>query len=153
MGGCKLRKTVIIVIVIMILIITGCSNKKVVNHNYTYKGENEFWIAEYRVNGTGTFTEENGMTIYKSNCDKILTINYKKNLSDLSSVKHLEISCESSAGNKKLIDNFDNNHPIKKTYTLKSSGSGIAIENKKEIIKVNIDLGEKTETIELKNVQ
>lgn len=137
----------------MLLIITGCSNKKVVNHNYIYKGENEFWSAEYRVSGTGTFTEKNDMTIYKSNCDKILTITYKKNLSDLSSVKHLKISCKSSAGDKKLIDNFDSSNPIKRTYTLKSNGSGIAIENKDEIIKVNIDLDGKTQTIELQNAQ
>lgn len=149
-----MRKTTSILIVIILLIITGCSNKKVINHNYIYKGENEFWIAEYKVNGIGVFTEENGKTSYKSNSDSILTITYKKDLSDLSAVKHLEISYKSSAGGGNLTNNFDNNSPLnQRTYTLKSSGAGIAIENKDEIIEVNINLDGKIQTIELKNVQ
>lgn len=137
----------------MLLIITGCSNKKVINHNYIYRGENELWIAEYKVNGTGIFFEEDGKTNYKSNCDKILKVTYKKSLPDLSLVKHLEISYESSAGGGKLTDSFDNSHKIEKAYTFKSSGSGIAIENKDEIIKVNINLDGKIQTIELKSIQ
>ena len=55
---------------------------------------------------------------------------------------------------KGLTNNFDNNGPLnQKTYTLKSSGSGIEIENKDEIIEVNINLDGKTQKIELKNIQ
>lgn len=138
----------------MLLIITGCLNKEVIKHNYIYKGENEFWIAEYKVNGTGTFTEKNNKTEYEANSNEILTITYKKNLSDLSLVRHLEISYESSAGGGMLTEDFDNNHPLnKKTYTLKSSNIGGAIESKNEVIKVNTNLDGKIQAIELKNVQ
>lgn len=137
----------------MLLIITGCSNKQVINHNYIYRGENEFWTAEYRVDAVGIFKEDNGKTNYKSESNTTLTVTYKKNLSELLSVKHLEISYESSAGGGKLTNNFDSTHPIEKTYTLKSSGSGIAIEHKDETIKVNINIDGKIQTIELKNVQ
>lgn len=136
----------------MLLIITGCSNKQVVKHNYIYRGENEFWTAEYRVDAVGIFKEDNGNTNYKSESNTTLTVTYKKNLSELLSVKHLEISYESSAKGGKLTDNFDSTHPIEKTYTLKSSGSGVAIEHKDERIKVNINIDGKIQTIELKNV-
>jgi hypothetical protein len=145
-----LRKTVSILIIMLLLIITGCSKKQVVNHNYTYKGENEFWAAEYNVNGEGTFTEKDGKTEYESISDTVLTVTYKKDLSGLSSVKHLEISYESSAGGGSLTESYDSNNPLdKKTYTLKSGGTGTAIENKDEIIKVNINVDGETQTIEL----
>ncbi|MCM1991381.1 hypothetical protein KDK92_16730 [Oceanirhabdus seepicola] len=147
-----MRKTASILIVIILLIVTGCSNKEVIKHNYTYKGENELWTVEYKVNGTVTFTEKNGKTECESNSNKILTVNYKKDLSELSSVKHLEISYESSAGGGKSNLDFNDNPPNEKTYTLKSGGTG-AIENKDEIIKVNITIDGKAQTIELKNVQ
>jgi hypothetical protein len=114
----------------------------------------ELWIAEYKVNGTSTFTEKNNKTEYEANSNNILTITYKKNLSDLSSVKHLEISYESSAGGGKLTEDFDSNHLLnQKTYTLKSSNIGGAIESKNEVINVNINLDGKIQKIELKNVQ
>jgi hypothetical protein len=138
----------------MLLIVTGCSNKEVIKHNYTYKGENELWTAEYKVNGIGKFTKKDGITDYKSNSDEVLTITYKKELSEIASVKHLEISYESSAGGGTLTNNYDKNNPLsQKTYTLKSSCVGGAIETKDEIIKVNINLDGKTQTIELKNVK
>lgn len=148
-----MRKITSILIVIIILIITGCSNKKVINHNYTYKGENELWTVEYKVNGKSTVTERDGKTDYESNAEKILTVSFKKNLSELSSVKHLAISFKSSAGSGSLNEDFDGNFPIKKTYTLKSSSNGGAIEVKDETIKVNINLDGRAQTIELKNVQ
>lgn len=138
----------------MFLIVTGCSNKEVIKHNYTYKGENELWIAEYKVNGRGTFTEKDGKSHYESDSVKKLTITYKKDLSELSSVKHLEISYDSSAGGGKLTSDFDNNNPLnKKTYIFKGGGKGTAIESKGETIKVYIDLDGKKKTIELKTVQ
>lgn len=148
-----MRKTSIILIIIVLCIVAGCSNKEVIKHNYTYKGENELWTAEYKVNSTGTFTEKDSNTDYESNSNITLTITYKKDLSQLSSVKHLEISYESSAGGGNLNLNFDDNPPNEKTYTLKSSSTGGAIENKDEIVKVNINLDGKTQVIELKNVQ
>jgi hypothetical protein len=152
-GGVKLRKTASILIVIILLSIAGCSNKEVTKHNYIYKGENELWTAEYRVDGTNTFSEKNGKTEYKSNSNNTLTVIYKKDLSELSSVKHLAISYESIAGGGESNLDFNDNPPNKKTYTLKSNSTGGAIENKDEIIKVNISIDGKAQTIELKNIQ
>lgn len=147
-----MRKTVSILIVIVLLILTGCSNRKVINYNYTYKGENEFWTAEYKVTGTGIFTEQSSKTEYESNSNQTLTVNYRKNLSDLSSVKYLEISYKSDSGGGKLTEYFDENQPLnQKTFTFKTFTGGGAIEKKNEIIKVNINLDGNVQTIELKN--
>lgn len=135
----------------MLLTITGCSSKEVIKHNYTYKGENELWTAEYVMNGTGTFTKKDGTLHYESNSNKILTVTYKKDISQLSSVKHLEISYESSVGGGKKAEDYNDGPPKEKTYTIKSGGTG-AIENKDEVIKVNINIDGKIQTIELKNV-
>ena len=138
----------------MLLIITACSNKEVIKHNYIYKGENELWTAEYKMNGTGTFTEKSDKTAYESESNTTFTITYKNNISELSSVKHLEISYESTAGGGNLTSNFDNNNPLnQKTYILKGGGRGTSIERKDETIKVNITLDGKIQTIELKNIQ
>lgn len=148
-----MKKVIIAVTAIVLLMLTGCANRQVVNHNYIYKGENECWIAEYKVNGTGIFTEKNHKTEYESNKNDILTVTYKKDLKELSSVKNLEISYESSAGGGRLNLSFDDKSPYEKTYTLKSGGRGGAIEHKDETIKVSISLDGKTEIIELKDLQ
>lgn len=143
-----MRKIAIILITIMLFMVAGCSNKNVIKHNYTYKGENEFWTAQYKVNSTDTFTKKDDKLHYEGNSNDILTVTYKKNISDLSSVKHLEISYKSSAG----YGSIGQNSPRKKTYTMTSSSTtGGATENKDEIIKVTINLDGKIQTIELKN--
>lgn len=73
-----MRKISIILIGILLCVFTGCSNKEVNRHNYIYKGENEFWSAEYKVNGTEKFTEKDGKRYYESSCSTILTVTYKK---------------------------------------------------------------------------
>ena len=137
----------------MLLIVVGCSNKEVIKHNYTYKGENELWTAEYKVNGTGTFTKKDDKTYYQSNSSSTLTVSYKKvDLSALSQFKKMEISYESSVRGSKLNLNFDDNPPNEK-YILDSSSVGGAIESKDEIIYVKISVDGNTQAIELKSVK
>ena len=97
------RPELAILIIMLLLIITGCSKKEVIRRNYNYKGDNEFWAAEYKVKGTGTFTEKNSKTEYESNSYKVFTVIYKKDISQLYSVKHLEISYKSNAAGGKII--------------------------------------------------
>ena len=137
----------------MLFIIVGCSNKEVIKHNYTYKGENEFWTAEYKVNGTGAFTEKDNKTSYESKCSDVFTVTYKKDLSELSSVKNLEISYESSAGGGEITKDYDDGSSPQETYTMNSGSTNGAIENKDEVIKVIINLDGKIQTIDLKNEQ
>lgn len=148
-----MKKISCIVIALLILIISGCTNKEIIRHDYVYKGENESWSAELKVNGTGVFTEKDGRTKYDSSDERVFTVTYKKDLSHLSSVKHLEISYGSSAGAGKLGEDFKDGPPNEKTYVLKSGSKGGAIENKDEVIKVTVNLDGKIEKIELRNVE
>lgn len=144
-----MRKIVVILVTIMLFTIVGCSNRKIIRYDYTYRGENEFWSAEYKINGTSTFTEKDNKTSYEENGSRILTVTYKGDISELSSVKHLEISYK----NRRLGYDFDDNESLnQKTFTLKSNYLG-TVEGKDEILKVYINLDGKTQTIELKNEQ
>ncbi|OBR95494.1 hypothetical protein CLRAG_08860 [Clostridium ragsdalei P11] len=142
-----MRKIAIILITIMLFMVAGCSNKDVIKHNYTYKGENEFWTVQYKVNSIDTFTKKDDKLHYEGNSNDTFTVTYKKNISDLSSVKHLQISYKSSAGGGSI----GQNSPRKRTYTMTSSSTGGATEDKDEVIKVTINLDGKIQTIELKN--
>lgn len=145
-----MRKMVVILSTAMLLfIIIGCSNKKVIKYDYIYRGENEFWTAEYKINGTATFTEKDNKTSYEDDGGKVLTVTYKGDISELSSVKHFEISYK---GRKQIYDLDSDEIFDEKTFTLKSNGLG-AVEDKDEIIKVNINMDGQTQTIELKNEQ
>jgi hypothetical protein len=135
----------------MLLIGVGCSKKDVVKHNYKYTGENELWSAEYKVNSTGIFTEKHRKVDYESNSDTTLTVTYKKDLSELSSVKGIEISYKSSVKGGEITKEFSDAPPDEKSYTIKSSSKGAAIERKDEVIKVDINIDGNIQTIELKN--
>lgn len=148
-----LKKIIIILIALILFLFAGCSNKEVFKYDYTYFGENEFWSAEYKVADTGISAQEADKTSDKSASNTILTVTYKKNLSDLAAVKQLEISYVSGDMIVKSNNYFTDNPPSEKTYTLKSSDVGAGIKNKDEIIKVKITLDGKTQIIELKNVQ
>jgi len=145
-----MRKMVVILSTAMLLlIIIGCSNKKVIKYDYIYRGENESWTAEYKINGTATFTEKDNKTSYEDDGGKVLTVTYKGDISELSSVKHFEISYK---GEGLVYDIGDDDSLNQKTFTLESEGLG-AVEDKDEIIKVNINMDGQTQTIELKNEQ
>jgi hypothetical protein len=152
-GGCKLRKATVILIAIMLFIIVGCSNQKVTKHNYTYEGENEFWTAEYKVTGTETVTEKDNKISCESKSNNLFIVTYKKDVSELSSVKHLEISYKSSVGGGKSTADFDDDSPKRKTYTMSSGSTNGSIENKDEVIEVTIDIDGELQTFELKNEQ
>jgi hypothetical protein len=136
----------------MLLIISGCSKREEVNYNYIFKGENEKWSADYRIDGIGVFTERNGRTEYENNVTKLFTITYKKDLSELASVKHMEISYKGIGEKGSMKTDFNDGSPTEKTYRMKSGGWGVAINlNKDQVIEVTVNLDGKIETIELKN--
>ena len=154
MGGSALRKITSFCIIIILLLAIGCSNNDGIKHNYTYKGENNFWTAEYKVNGTDAFTKKGSKNSSESRSNATFTITYRKNLAELSSIKHMEISYESSVHRQKITNNYNKNNRLnKKTYILKSDSKGSAIEGKDEIIKASINLDGKIQTIDLKSIQ
>ncbi len=162
-----MKKYFIFILLTVIIIVTGCSGKgkvtkdgeennkdsvteDVEENNYVFKGENEFWAGELEVNATRIFKEKEGNLEYESKADKTLTVTYKNELADLSSIKNLVISYESSVGKGEIKEDFTDSPPTDKIYTLSSSTSGGAIESEDEVIKLSIVVDGKEQTIELK---
>lgn len=146
-----MRKAIVILLAVMMLNTSGCY-KDVIEHNYTFKGENECWDVKYTVDATEIFTKKKNILGYDCNSDKLFTIAYKKELSDLSSIKNLKVSYKSHAESGSISEEYNDGPPTEKTYTIKTGGKGRAIEGKDEVIKVTIDIDGNIQTINLKNV-
>lgn len=143
---------VFLITVAMMMTIGGCSSsdKKVIKHDYLFKGENENWQAEYHLDATEVFYREDGILKYDNEAEKKLTISYKKDIAELASVKEVEISYKTRTGGGYLSEEYSGDDFLEKgTFVLKSGGKGGALENKEDIIKVEINLDGKVETIEL----
>ncbi|MDQ0878927.1 hypothetical protein QFZ77_007586 [Paenibacillus sp. V4I3] len=141
--------SIVFICLISTLFFNGCSNKKVVNHNYIYVGESKNWSAEYQVTGKGVFTEDtNHKTSYENQSQSKFTLTYKGSLAELASIKHFEYGFQSSSrGTKQSQDS----PPKEKVLILKNAPGNGAIEIKDEIIKATVVVDDITETIELKS--
>ncbi len=146
-----MKKIYIIMIVLLILTAAGCTKKDVTKYNYTYKGENDSWSAVYQTAGTVTFTEKKGKLDKERESNEELLLTYKGELTDLSSVRHMEILYETSTGKEKRVTDYETGESIQsKTFSLKSSGKGSAIPIENDIIKVTITLDDDVQSFELK---
>ena len=149
-----MKKIVSILIFIALCVLTSCSQKEVVEQNYIYKGENDSWSAEYKVDSRYEIIDNKRKNSYEGKSDNMLKVTYKKDLSNLSLVKEFEITYETSRGGGTHKEEFSEANPIKqKTFIHQSSSSGVKVEGKNEIIKVIIKTDEKTEEINLKSVK
>lgn len=147
-----LKKLCLILGCTILLIFVSCSKTDVTNYKYTYTGENELWNAEYKVKETVTFTNKDNTLHAETEAKNVLVITYKGNLTDLSSVKHTEISYDcSTEGGKRSEDYSDGESISSKTFTLISGGKNGALHNADEIITVTIKIDGDTQTLELKN--
>lgn len=143
-----MKKISYILIALLILVASGCSKKEVTKNSYTYKGENEFWTAEYTTHGTATFEQEDGKLDVETESTYRLTVTYKKDLSDLSSVKKMEISYETAHSGGSLSTEYSDDERITtKTFTLLGGGSSMPTLN--DTIKVNINMDGNVQSLEL----
>lgn len=132
----------VITILIMLLMLGGCSTRI----NYRYKGESELWSAEYTLTGTSTSTHESDYTT-------ILSITYKRDLSELAKIKTIKIeyNCGSNSGSS--YENYNTINPLnQKTIILKSRCGGTSAPQEDEIVTVKVTLDDKEQTMELKSV-
>lgn len=135
------------------ILLSGCKTKDndETKINYTFKRENEFWDAKYTINGFEKFERKNGVFSYNNSFSNLLTVEYKGDLSDLNSVKEMEISYKTSKNSGKLVDTYDTNQPItSKEFKLKSSGENTALPDENEIVIVEIKVDGVSQTLELK---
>lgn len=154
-----MKKLFFVNIMLIVFMFTSCSNKEtietkqdVINHNYTFKAENDMWIAEYKVVGTETFTKNNGVLNVETESNNELSITYKGKLTDLSSIRHMELSYESRINSGKMVNDYEKDESItSKTFTIKSGGKNCAIPDENDIIKVIINTDGIEHTLELTN--
>ncbi|MGL5694009.1 MAG: hypothetical protein ACRCXA_08020 [Peptostreptococcaceae bacterium] len=144
-----MKKLVNILIIFILLMTTGCLNKDVVRHEYTFKGESESWRAEFKLSAKEIFKDNNKVK-YTSTCDKLLTVTYKNDLSELDQVKRIEISYETGTSGGSTKEDYDNEVRPHKVYYHSSSSTNGSIEKKDEIIKVTINVDGNIETMEIK---
>ena len=136
----------------LVLISISCSKKDIAYYKYTYTGENEQWNATYTVNESVEFTNTDKGLDVETDAKNKLVITYKGELTDLSSVKHMEITYESGVeGGKRTEDYNDGASISSKTFTLTSGGKNSAIHNGDEIVTVTITIDGNMQTLELKN--
>lgn len=141
----------VIIIFILLFVLTGCSQEEAtVIYDDIYIGENENWTAEFKVKGKGIFEKEEGILTYENEMNTFLTVEYKKDLSELASIKNLAITYESSYGEGEFIQEFTE-APTQKTYIMTSKTSG-AVRNKDTKIKLTIIIDGKRETMQLENI-
>ena len=77
------------VALLTVLFLTACSNKEVIDYEYSFTGESENWVAEYYVQGTEVWGKENDTVTYSNDDNDTFTLKYKGTLEELSSVKTL----------------------------------------------------------------
>ena len=138
--------------ILFVLMAIGCSKKEITNYKYTYAGENEQWDAKYHVNESVEFTNtDNGLDV-ETEAKNELVITYKGELTDLSSVKHMEISYDSGIEGGKRVENYNDGVSItSKIFTLSSGGKNGALHTGDEIITVTITIDGDIQTFELNN--
>lgn len=144
----------LIVVLILTILLWGCSKTKdplnIIRYDYLYRGENENWVAEFKLTGEGIFEEIDGTITYDNEVNKILNVTYKKDLAKLKPIKKIKITYESNHGKGTITQNFIN-PPKEKTFVLASKSYG-AVGNEEIKVKVTITVDGKTETINLENV-
>lgn len=146
-----MKKVLSALIIIVSLVFIGCSKEELVKHDYTFKGENEHWTAEYKVKGESGFIKKGERQIYTAEEKSILTVTYKKDLSDLSTVRNLKISYKNSFRDVTDSHGYDEDNQIKKkVFTMADSSKNSAVVSKNEKATVTIELDGKKETINLK---
>lgn len=148
-----MKKLIGILIITILFILVGCSKDEITKHDYTYKGENDLWTAEYNVKGQSGFIKKGDRQIHTSDSNSKLTVTYKKDLADLPLVKNFNISYKSSVHDMTNTTKFDKNTALdKKTFIIEDTSKDSPIEKKDETIKVTIDIDGNTQTLDLKSV-
>ncbi|WP_180968093.1 hypothetical protein [Cytobacillus massiliigabonensis] len=140
----------ILTVLFAMIILNACSNEEIIHYEYRYIGEGEYWEAEYVFKGTELWGEENGRGTYSNENNDELVLKYKGSLKDLSSVKKLEYSYETSAGSGSNTREFDH-PPNGKTFKSAGSSKNGAKVNENEMIQVHVKWDDYEESFKLYN--
>lgn len=107
-------------------------------YTYIYTGEKERWNAEFKVIETPKFTKtKSGMDV-EIEAKKVLVITYKGELTDLSSLNHIEITYRCNNENYNGVSYIGGNISSK-TFTLNSVVTNGTLYDEDDIITVIIE--------------
>lgn len=140
----------ILTVIFAMVVLTACSGEE--NHyDYTFNGEGEYWKAEYTFRGTENWRDKDGRTIYSNENNDEFILTYKGALKELSSMKSIEYSYETSAGSGSSTREFDE-PPTEVTFKSMGSMENGAKVREDEIIQVKVKWIDYEESFELLNV-
>lgn len=133
----------------VVLFLTACSDKEVLDYEYSFTGESEHWIGEFYVQGTEVREKKNKSVTYTNDASDIFTLKYKGSVEDLSSVKTLEYVYETntSSGSKNMAFNES---PTEVVFTSRGRSIGAKVAED-EIIQVHVKWDDAVEIFELQN--
>ncbi len=151
-----MKKIFILIVFVLVMVLSSCSHHKddsldtnTEKNKLIFEGENDNWEANFKIDVSEEILKKKGELKYNSYHKKTLTVKYKGDINDLSSIKNMVIQYKSSVGKGTLDEDFIDNPINEKVFTITSKGNG-AVESKDEIIEVYIILDGNKQTIKLK---
>ena len=139
----------ILTLLFTLIFLTACSGEEK-HYDYIFKGEGEYWKAEYSFSGTEIWGEKDGRTTYVNENNNEFVLTYKESLKELSSMKSLEYSYETSVGAGSGTREFDE-PPTEVTFKdMGSTGNGAKV-SEDEAIQVKVKWNDHEESFELYN--
>ncbi|MCA1035836.1 hypothetical protein LCL90_14450 [Bacillus infantis] len=137
----------ILLLFFSLMFLAACS-KEVNTYDYRFGGESDHWEAEYVFKGTEEWGEKNGRRTYSNENSDEFFLEYKGHLEELSSLKNLEYTYETSAGSGGGTREFDA-PPTEKVFKSGVSSENTGTVNEDDIIKVYVKWDDAEETFEL----
>lgn len=147
-GGVILR--IILSVLFTLVLLTACTNHtETTNNNYKFRGETDHWEAEYAYSGTEVREIVDGRTTYSNEDNYTFELTYKGSIHELSTVKNLEYSFNSSGGSGWHTIEFTE-PPSTLTFTSKGGSKGGAKTNLDDTVQVKVTWDDSEESFELR---
>ncbi len=149
-----MKKRMAGLIAILVFLIVGCSNNDFKVHRTIFRGQSPNFTGEFLADSTERFFRIDGTLHYQNKESTLLTITYKGELSDLASVKQVQIVCDRGTGISSLQQCIEEGDPplFEKTFRIAGGGGNCALVMQDAVVRVTIDLDGKTETLDLKAI-
>ncbi len=144
--GLKFKGLLPILVICILTFETSCSNNNIVKQDFNLIGENNNWIVEYKGHSEGEFYKVMGKLNYREKSDGNLTLTYKGELSDLTSVR--EIRYEFANGGGTITSDHA---PDRKIFRFNQGLSAVTDVNTTKTVDIIID--GKKETADLKSIE
>lgn len=130
---------------------TACTNHNEKFNDFSLKGESTNWTGEMKVHTEERYDKKDKKSYYESSSKHTFVLEYKGDLEDLKSLRHLRYKYQGNAigGNEERT--FDKGSKEKR-FVSSSSGNG-AFETKSSVIEVTVEWDNKKETFTLKSTE